>query len=187
MIILGIVLVCCLVVHCMVVWLTGTQHLHVLAVQRSLTVVRPSQAFYDWCDMWVSSNNVREIFDSLVQVIMYSLSVCMCNIRRFYWLRELYETDFHKPGIYGSGRVWANAWDVFRRTPSRGGHGRWAAVDFVVNFGWGEFLCVCVCFFFRFLFFERTRPNASTRPPCLIYLCTSILAIGSTVAGASRF
>ena len=56
----------------------------------------------------------------------------MCNIRGFYLLRELYEADFHKPGIYGSGRVWANAWDVFRRTPSRGGHGRRAAVDFVV-------------------------------------------------------
>ena len=28
----------------------------------------------------------------------------MCNIRRFYSLRELYEADFHKPGIYGSGR-----------------------------------------------------------------------------------
>ena len=27
-------------------------------------------------------------------------------------MRELYEADFHKPGIYGSGRVWANAWDV---------------------------------------------------------------------------
>ena len=29
----------------------------------------------------------------------------------------------------GSVRVWANAWDVFRRTPSRGGPGRRAAVD----------------------------------------------------------
>ena len=28
-------------------------------------------------------------------------------------LRELYEADFHKPGIYGSGLVWANAWDCF--------------------------------------------------------------------------
>ena len=37
----------------------------------------------------------------------------MCNIRRYYRLRELYEADFHKPGIVGSGRVWANAWDVF--------------------------------------------------------------------------
>ena len=40
------------------------------------------------------------------------------------------EADFHNPGIYGgSVRVWANAWDVFRRTPSRGGRGSRAAVD----------------------------------------------------------
>ena len=33
------------------VWLTAIQHLHVLAVQHSLTVVRPSQAFHDsMCD-----------------------------------------------------------------------------------------------------------------------------------------
>ena len=37
-------------------------------------------------------------------------------MRRFYSLRELYEADFHKPGIHGSGRVCAKAWDVFRRT-----------------------------------------------------------------------
>ena len=54
----GIVLVCCLVVHCM-------QYLHVLAVQRSLTVVRPSQAFHDAiCEY---SSNVRDFFDSGVQ------------------------------------------------------------------------------------------------------------------------
>ena len=39
----------------------------------------------------------------------------MCNIRRFYRLGELYEADFFKPGIYGNGRIWSNAWDVFRR------------------------------------------------------------------------
>ena len=40
------------------------------------------------------------------------------------------EADFHKPGIYGGRvRVWANEWDVFRCTPSRGGRGRRAAVD----------------------------------------------------------
>ena len=53
-------------------------------------------------------------------------------------MRELYEADSYKPGIYGSGRVWANAWDVFRLKPSRGGRGRRAAVDFVVCFGCGE-------------------------------------------------
>ena len=40
------------------------------------------------------------------------------------------EADFHKPRMYGgSVQVWANAWDVFRRTPSRDGRGRRAAVD----------------------------------------------------------
>ena len=50
----------------------------------------------------------------------------MCNIYLWFLLiaRAIYvlyyEADFHKPGIYGgSGRVWANTWDVFRRTPSR--------------------------------------------------------------------
>ena len=56
-------------------------------------------------------------------------------------MRELYEADFHKPGIYGSGRVWANAWNVFCRALSRVG-GRRAAVNFVVRFGWGAFFSV---------------------------------------------
>ena len=37
--------------------------------------------------------------------------------------------DFHKLGIYGSGRVRANAWDVFRRALSRSGRGCRASVD----------------------------------------------------------
>ena len=43
-------------------------------------------------------------------------------------------TDCYKSKIYGNVRVWANAWDVFRRTPSRasrGGRGRPTGVDFV--------------------------------------------------------
>ena len=59
----------------------------------------------------------------------------MCNVRRFHRLRELYEADFNKPGIYGRGRVLANAWDVVNRTPSLGGRGCRAAVDFAVCFG----------------------------------------------------
>ena len=85
-------------------------------------------------------------------------------------MRELYEADFHKPRIYGSGRVLANVWDVFTRMRSRDGRGRRAAVDFVVCFGLGEFV-----FHFRFFFFfERTRPAASMMPPCLIYRPNSI-------------
>ena len=92
----------------------------------------------------------------------------MCNIRRFYCFRELYEADFHKTGIYGSGRVWANAWDVFRRTPFQGGRGRRAAVDFVVCFE-------CSGFRFSLFFFpfEGTRSAASMTPQYLIYLSTS--------------
>ena len=52
-------------------------------------------------------------------------------------MRELCEADFHKPGMYGSGRVWANARDVAFRAPSRGGRGRWADVGFVVCLRWG--------------------------------------------------
>ena len=69
---------------------------------------------------------------------------------------------------YGSGRVWANAWDVIRRTPSRSGRGRRAAVDFVCVLGAAGFRL-----FFLAFFFERTRPAASMRSPCLIYLSTS--------------
>ena len=34
-------------------------------------------------------------------------------------MRELYEADFHKAGIYGSGRVWAHAWDVSAHAVSK--------------------------------------------------------------------
>ena len=69
------------------------------------------------------------------------LSVCLlCTVYvQHSWFlliaRAAREADFHEPVIYGSGRVWANAWDVFRRSPSRGCLGRRAAVDFVVCFG----------------------------------------------------
>ena len=71
-------------------------------------------------------------------------------------------------------QVWATEWDVFHCTPSRGGRGRRAAVDI---FRSALFFCVWWDFvsFFRFLSFERTRPTASTRQPCLMYLATSIL------------
>ena len=71
-------------------------------------------------------------------------------------------------------RVWANAWDVFRRTPSRGGPGRRAAVDL---FRGVFFQCLVGfrVFFVRFLFFERTRPAASMRPSLASF--TSLLLV----------
>ena len=53
---------------------------------------------------------------------------------------------------------------------SRCGRGRRAAVDFVVCGCGGIFLCV--------FFFERKRPAASMRPPCVIYLSNSTLYSG---------
>ena len=66
------------------------------------------------------------------------------------------ETDFNKPGIYGgSVRVWANPWDVFHRTPSRGGRGRlFAMIYFVVCFGCGG---IFPCFSLRFIYVLRTH------------------------------
>ena len=75
-----------------------------------------------------------------------------------------------------AGELWSNAWDVFRRAPSRGGRGRQAAVDFMVYFDWGGFLREV---FFRFFFaFERTRPAASMR---LLVSFTSLLVLGSSL------
>ena len=73
-------------------------------------------------------------------------------------MRELYEANFHQPGIYGSGRVWANTWDVFRRAPSRVGRRCRDAVAFVVCFGWGVFFRV-----FRVTTFFVANPCTSTR------------------------
>ena len=93
-------------------------------------------------------------------------------------MRELCEADFHKPGIYGSGRIWADAWDMVCPSPSRGGSGRPAAVDFVVCFG-----CGGISFFFSCFFSSNAHdqaPAASMRPPCLIYLSTSVCSIIGT-------
>ena len=69
-----------------------------------------------------------------------------------------------KPGIYGSGRVWANARGAFRRGPSRGSRGRWADVDFVVCFRWGG---IFSCFSGNTFFSNSctsTRPLAARDP-----------------------
>ena len=74
--------------------------------------------------------------------------------------------------MYESGQGWANPWHVFLRAPSRSGRGRLATVDVVVCFDCGR-----IVFSSQFPYFEPTRPAASTRPPCLIYLSTSNAAI----------
>ena len=82
------------------------------------------------------------------------------------------EADFHKPGIYGgSVRVWAIAWDVFRRAPSRVGRGRRAAVDFAVCFGLGGF------FSSLFLVFISSNPHGLIQGRGHFASCTSLLVI----------
>ena len=70
------------------------------------------------------------------------------------------EADFHKSGVYGgSVRVWAAAWDVFRRAPSRVGRGGRAAVDFMACFGLGGF----ASFFSPPVFIEARTKERSDR------------------------
>ena len=84
--------------------------------------------------------------------------------------------DFHTPGIHGSGRVWANACDVFSCIPSRVGRGGRAAVD-LVCFGWRGRIFPCFCFF-NFVFVRTHRACCKHEAvSCLIYLSTSIKPI----------
>ena len=68
------------------------------------------------------------------------------------------EADFRKPGVYGGRvRVWANEWDVFHCTPSRGGRARRAAVvKFCGVFFW--------CLRCRVVFFVFITSNAQGLP-----------------------
>ena len=65
--------------------------------------------------------------------------MCVRVCVTFVVLTDCESCTSHEPGIYGIGRVWANAWDVFYRMSSRVARGGGAAVDFVVCFGWGGF------------------------------------------------
>ena len=80
------------------------------------------------------------------------------------------EADFHKPEIYG-GRVRDGLPSGTCFTARR------HEVVAVAGLLWIYFV-VCflsgrISYFFRFICFERTRPTASTRQPCLMYLSTS--------------
>lgn len=92
------------------------------------------------------------------------LSVVNCLsavLSHYRGLWERFEADFYKPGIYRrSRRVWANAWDVLRRTPSQGGRDRRSAVMWVVCFKCGRDLVL-----FSFIFLgKNARPAASMKP-----------------------
>ena len=86
----------------------------------------------------------------MVPFLFYSMSVCVTFVVSIDFESCTSPTytnpGFMETGIYGNGRVWANAWDVFPRMLSQVGRGRRSAADFVVCFGWGGF-------FFRVFFF----------------------------------
>ena len=65
---------------------------------------------------------------------MSSYLLCFVDeqLRGIDWLRDLYEAYIQNPGIYTSGLVLQNSWDMFRCPPSRGGRSRGATVDLVV-------------------------------------------------------
>ena len=82
------------------------------------------------------------------------------------------DADFHKTRYlwrksasmgYRVGRVSLHAVSRWSRSPGCCGYISWCVV--LVSGG--------ISFFFRFLYFERTRPTASTRQPSLMYLSTS--------------
>ena len=85
------------------------------------------------CTRYLPIGKKVSSYRSAHRVPLFSLSVCVCVT--FVILLIARAVRFHTHGIYGSGRVWANAWDVFRRPQPRGGRG--AAADFVVSFGRG--------------------------------------------------
>ena len=76
----------------------------------------------------------------LVCVLVYVPLLCtaVCAVFRVFASsiarRELFESDFHKPDVFKSGRAWAGAWDLFRRKPFRVGRGRLAVCPFVAFF-----------------------------------------------------
>ena len=67
-------------------------------------------------------NAVNDVERGLfVELVCLSVCLSVCGYVTFvffYGLRELYEADFLKPGICGSGRVWANVLDVLHLTSS---------------------------------------------------------------------
>ena len=72
---------------------------------------------------------------------------------------------YTNPGYMEVGK-YELTWDVFRRAVSR-----WSRSPGCCEFR--RVFSVGRIFFSFFFFFERARPAASMRPPCLIYLATS--------------
>ena len=102
---------------------------------------------------------------------LISVSVCVCvTLVVFTDCESSTRPISTNPGSMEAGEYGLTRGTCFFRAPCRGGRGRRAGMDFGVCFGWGGFLRIIL--FQIFFFFERTRPAASMRPPCFIYLST---------------
>ena len=90
------------------------------------------------------------------------IHTCVCKRGRFPQTRDLWRKSVSMG--YREGRVSLHAVSRWSRSSGCCGYISWCV--FLVS---GE-----ISFLFRvFFFFERTRPTASTRQPCLMYLSTS--------------
>ena len=105
-----------------------------------------------------------------VQGAIFSLSVCVLTFVVSADCESCTGPIPTNPGSMEAGEYGLTRGTCFVENRSRGGRGRRTAVYIVVCFGLGPFS------FFRF-FFERTRPAASMRPPCLIYPSISMLSL----------
>ena len=90
----------------------------------------------------------------------------VCKRGRFPKTRDLWRKSASMG--YRVGRVSLPAVSRWSRSPGCCGYISWCV--FLVSGG-------ISFFFFRFPYFERTRPTASTRQPCLMYLSTSNEAV----------
>ena len=92
------------------------------------------------------------------------LPVCMCNIRRFTDCESCTRPISTNPGSMEAGEYGLTCGTCFVA--------RLLELVAVAGLLW-ILRCVLGAAGFRFFFFERTRPAASMRPPCLIYLFSS--------------
>ena len=90
------------------------------------------------------------------------IHTCVYKRGRFPQTRDLWRKSASMG--YRVSRVSLHAVSRWSRSPGCCGYISWCV--FLVSGG-------ISFFFFRFLYFERTRPTASTRQPCLMYLSTS--------------
>ena len=89
-------------------------------VPRRLGVVSVAGMIWiSWCVYGASGIRFIYVLDFFLRTrtACCNFEATLPDLRPYkYRLRGLYEAGFHKPGIHGSGRAWANARDVFRRT-----------------------------------------------------------------------